>query len=408
VIPRHIEPHLHSLRRHFPCVVITGVRQCGKTTLLDTLPKGWHRLDMENGADRQQVLADPDLFFRLHPEEVAIDEAQLVPELFPALRVAIDRNRSQKGRFVLTGSSSPQLVRNLAESLAGRVATIELGPLTLTEAWRLDPAPLYSRIAEQCSLQELRAATAPGLSLPQVQEYWFHGGFPEPWLSHDNEFRRLWHHHYLDTYLLRDIAPLFPNLSQDRYRQFVQMLGHLSGTIVNYSEIARTLGISQPTARDYLHIAHHTFLWRHLPAWSQSKHKQLVKHAKGYLRDSGLLHRLLHVGDLAVLATHPQRGHSWEGMVSEVLLRNFHNLGVRFDAYHYRTRGGAEIDLILEGDFGLLPIEIKYAQQSDRRSLRSLVEFIDAHDCPYGLIINNDETPRLLDERILSIPATHL
>jgi len=363
---------------------------------------------MENGADRQQILADPDLFFRLHPENVTIDEAQRAPELFPALRVAIDRNRAQKGRFVLTGSSSPELIRNLSESLAGRIATIELSPFSLAEAWQLAPAPIYSLIAQRSKASELLATVKPRLTLAQIQSYWFHGGYPEPWLSNDDNFRQLWHRHYLDTYLHQDIAPLFPNLNQDRYRQLIQMLSQLSGSILNYANIARTLGVSQPTARDYLHIAHHTFIWRHLPAWSQSKHKQLVKHPKGYMRDSGLLHRLLHLNEWSMLATHPQLGHSWEGMIIENLLRSFDQLGIPYQAYHYRTRGGAEIDLILEGDFGLLPVEIKYTQKTNKRSLRSLNEFIQTHHCAYGLIINNEEKPRILDERILSIPAACL
>ena len=156
---------------------------------------------------------------------------------------------------------------------------------------------------------------------------------------------------------------------------------------------------------------HDTFLWRHIPAWDRSAAKQLVKHPKGYLRDSGLLHRLLRIQDADMLATHPVVGKSWEGLVVETLLRGFENAGIDVNPFHYRTRGGAEIDLILEGQFGsasLLPVEIKLTQQSDRRALRSLSEFVAAHDCPLGLIINNDERPRWLDERIFAIPVACL
>jgi len=129
MLPRHLQTHLQTLLSHFPCVVLTGVRQCGKTTLLGSLPGHWQHFDMENSADRQQVLADPDMFLRLHSQELVIDEAQLVPPLFSALRVAIDRDRSKKGRFLLSGSSSPELTRHMSESLAGRVARVELSPL---------------------------------------------------------------------------------------------------------------------------------------------------------------------------------------------------------------------------------------------------------------------------------------
>ncbi|MDP1652664.1 MAG: ATP-binding protein [Rhodocyclaceae bacterium] len=408
MLTRHIEPFLATLLRHFPCVAVTGVRQCGKTTLLGALPGEWRRFDMESVADRQQVLVDPDLFLRIHADKVAIDEAQLAPALFPALRVAIDRERDSKGRFVLSGSSSPDLVKAMAETLAGRIGLAELGPLTLAEAWQLPPSSLYGLLANRAAPADIVVAAAPRLSLGQILEYWFQGGYPEPWLSGDAEFRRLWHRNYLDTYLLRDVAALFPNLNRDRYRQLIQMLSHLSGSILNNAEIARSLGVSEPTVRDWLEIAHRTYLWRHVPAWDRSPHKQLVRHPKGYLRDSGMLHRLLQVPDADALATHPLNGRSWEGLVVETLLRGFENAGLRMRPFHYRTRGGAEIDLILEGEAGLIPVEIKLGSHADARALGALRDFVATQDCPIGLVINNDEKPRQLDERIVALPAASL
>lgn len=411
MISRHVQAHLQTLLTHFPCVVVTGVRQCGKTTLLGTLAGEWQRFDMENSTDRQQLLADPDLFFRLHDDKVVIDEAQLAPPLFPALRVAIDRDRSRKGRFLLSGSSSPELVKNMSESLAGRVARLEMAPLSLAEAWQLPPSRLYPMLARGATIKDIAAAAVARLTAQQVRDYWFQGGYPEPWLSGSEEFRSLWYHHYIDAYLLRDIGALFPNLNRDRYRQFIAMLSQFSGNILNNADIARMLGVSEPTVRDWLNIAHDTFLWRHIPAWDRSAAKQLVKHPKGFLRDSGLLHRLLRIQDIDMLATHPAVGKSWEGMVVETLLRGFENAGIDVNPFHYRTRGGAEIDLILEGQFGtahFLPVEIKLTQQSDKRALRSLSDFVVTHNCPLGLVINNDERPRWLDERILAIPAASL
>lgn len=411
MISRHVQAHLQTLLTHFPCVVVTGVRQCGKTTLLGTLAGEWQRFDMENSTDRQQLLADPDLFFRLHVDKVVIDEAQLAPPLFPALRVAIDRDRSRKGRFLLSGSSSPELVKNISESLAGRVARLEMAPLSLAEAWQLPPSRLYPMLAGDTAIKDIAAAAVARLTARQVRDYWFQGGYPEPWLNGSEEFRSLWYRHYIDAYLLRDIGALFPNLNRDRYRQFIAMLSQFSGNILNNADIARMLGISEPTVRDWLNIAHNTFLWRHIPAWDRSSAKQLVKHPKGFLRDSGLLHRLLRIQNIDMLATHPAVGKSWEGMVVETLLRGFENAGIDVNPFHYRTRGGAEIDLILEGQFGtahFLPVEIKLTQQSDKRALRSLSDFVVTHNCPLGLVINNDERPRWLDERILAIPAASL
>lgn len=411
MLGRHIQSHLQTLLTHFPCVVLTGVRQCGKTTLLGALTSGWQHFDMENSADRAQVLADPDLFLRLHPDKLVIDEAQLAPPLFAALRVAIDRDRFKTGRFLLSGSSSPELVQHISESLAGRVARLELAPLSLAEAWQLPASALYPLLVKGASMPELQAAAAARLGAQQVQDYWFAGGYPEPWLRSSEEFRSLWQRNYIDTYLLRDIGALFPNLNKDRFRQFIALLGQHSGNILNNADIARTLGVSEPTVRDWLRIAHDTFLWRHIPAWDRSTAKQLVRHPKGYLRDSGLLHRLLRIPDQRMLLTHPVIGKSWEGMVVETMLRGFENAGIDVEPFHYRTRGGAEIDLILEGQFGsaqLLPVEIKFTQQGDRRALRSLSEFVATHNCPLGLVINNDERPRWLDACILSLPVASL
>lgn len=408
MLTRHLQTHVATLLRHFPCVAINGVRQCGKTTLLGALPGDWQHFDMESAADRQQVLADPDLFLRLHPQGVVIDEAQLAPPLFPALRVAIDQARTKKGRFILPGSSSPELARNVAETLAGRIGLAELAPLSLAEAYRLPAAPLYEMLARRAAPAEIVAAALPRLDLRQVLDHWFHGGYPEPWIDGGAEFRRLWHRNYLDTYLMRDIGALFPNLNRDRFRQLIQLLGNLSGSILNNAEIARSLGVSEPTVRDWLAIAHGTYLWRHLPAWDRSPHKQLVRHPKGWLRDSGLLHRLLQIPDADALATHPQAGHSWEGHVGEQLLRGFAGAGLHAEPFHFRTRGGAEVDLILEGEFGVLPVEIKLGTRTEPRALRALNEFVRDQGCPLGLVIDNGEKPRLLAERIVSIPAAAL
>ena len=192
MIPRHAQQYLETLLAHFPCVVVTGVRQCGKTTLLSSLPGEWRRFDMENGSDRQQILADPDLFLRLHPNRTIIDEAQLAPTLFPALRVAIDRERAVKGRFLLSGSSSPELVKQISETLAGRIANMELGPLSLSEAWELPPSPIYPLITTTATAQELLEAAEPRLSIRQVWQCWLTGGYPEPWLSGEPLFQRFW------------------------------------------------------------------------------------------------------------------------------------------------------------------------------------------------------------------------
>ena len=404
---RHAFPLLQELLGLFPCVALLGVRQCGKTTLLRELPPDWRRFDMEKLADHEAIARDPDLFLRLNPNHVAIDESQLLPTLFPALRVAIDNDRESRGRFVITGSSSPELLSAISESLAGRVAIIDMGPFSLAEAYELPPSPVLAMVAGRAAANDLANVPAR-LSLGQVTDYWLHGGYPEPWIKNSQRFRKLWLQNYLQTYLDRDLPRLFPGLDRQKFRLFVQMLAQLSGSIINYSDVARALGVSQPTARDYFHIAHGSFVWRHLPAYEKNAAKRVVKHPKGYLRDSGLLHFLLHLQDRDDLMAHPRMGASWEGMVIENLVRGLAAAGVDFNAFHYRSGGGAEIDLVLEGEFGLLPVEIKHTQHVDARSLRALRDFVAERGCRYGIVINNDERPRLLDDKLIGSPLAAL
>ncbi len=406
---RGCESLLAEYLADFPCVAIIGPRQCGKTTLAGSLPAQWRRFDLERTCDRDLVARDPELFLRLNPRQVVIDEAQLLPDLFPALRVAIDADRSSAGRFVITSSSSPSLLRHVSETLAGRIAAIELAPFSWSEVHPSPAGPSFAGLLAD------RSATAAGFlalrargDIRQVHDYWLRGGYPEPWLKPRPRFRATWMSQYIKTYVERDIGRLFPGLDQDRFRLFLQHLAGLSGTIINHSDVARGLGVSPPTARDYFEIAHGTFLWRRLPPYVKHATKRLVKHSKGHLRDSGLLHRLLHLADLDALLGHPQAGRSWEAMVSEEILRQLEWRGLDCGAFFYRTSAGAEIDLVLEGDVGLVPVEIKYTHSIDRRRLAALREFVAERGCRYGLVITNDSEPRLLDETIVAVPFSHL
>lgn len=418
---RAYEALLAEYLASFQCVAIIGPRQCGKTTLLGTLPEGWKRFDLERASDLAQLSRDPDLFLRLNPSKVAIDEAQTLPAIFPALRVAIDADRGTPGRFVITGSSSPALRSSISESLAGRIGIIELAPFSWAEVRAAEAAAAAASagigngkavlaIATDRSARaaDVVAAAGPRGTVIQAHDYWFRGGYPEPWLKGTERFRQLWMEQYVSTYLYRDVARLFPSLNGPKFQQFTGMLAGLSGTIINVAEVARDLGASQPTVRDYFEIADGTFLWRRLPAYTANSARRVIRHPKGYIRDSGLLHHLLRIPDLAALQTHPRMGASWEGMVTEEIIRQLRAAGQGFEAFHYRSSGGAEVDLVLEGDFGLLPVEVKYTQSPDARSLRALRDFVAERGCRLGLAVTNDESPRMLDEKIAGVPFNWL
>ena len=398
---------IEELLSYFPCVAITGVRQCGKTTLINQLPKEWRIFDLEKGNDYDLISRDTDLFFRLNADFIALDEAQLQPSIFPALRVAIDANRNKKGRFIITGSSSIDLLHSISESLAGRVAIVELSPLSVCEAFEQPQAQIYELIENQKLKTEFYHLALPNISINQQHEYWLRGGYPELWTNTSRRFHKLWMQNYMQTYLSRDIMQLFPGLNKQKYRLFINMLGHLSGSVINYSQVARALGVSQPTVRDYFQIIDGTFIWRNIPAYEKNAKKRIIKHPKGYLRDSGLLNHLLHLNSIDDVLAHPSMGHSWEAMVIENVIRGLKNNGVDFDYFYFRTSTGSEVDLILEGEFGLLPIEIKHTQNVKLRDIKGIQNFIKDYKCDYGIVISNIENPIQINEKLLNIPFSY-
>jgi predicted AAA+ superfamily ATPase len=358
------------------------------------------------GADFQAIGDDPDLFLSLHPNKIAIDEAQILPALFPALRVAIDRDREKAGRFIITGSSSPQLSRSISESLAGRVGIIEMSPLSWSEAFPSELPGLMDLILDQENhAVDLVAKARPRGDLQSLTDFWFKGGYPEQWVKNNPRFREIWLDQYIKTYVMRDVARLFPGLNQEKFRVFARMLGGLSGQTVNQAEVARALGVSPPTVRDYFEIAQGTFLWRSLPAFVRNVTKRVVKHPKGYLRDSGLGHHALRIPDVTALLAHPQAGGSWEGLVVEEMCRQLEQRGIQYDAYHYRVSGGAEVDLVLEGTFGLVAVEVKLGQRVRLQSLRGLRDFVQTHGCRFGIVLSNEERPRMVAEDLAGIPV---
>lgn len=402
---------LNSYLSTFPCVAVLGVRQCGKTTLLHTLPADWKHFDLERRADHAAIAKDPDAFLRLHPRHIALDEAQSLPEIFPALRVAIDDRRSEKGRFVITGSSSPALSKVLSESLAGRIGIIELAPFSWEEATAtVGRDSLLRRLIDdrRAKPPALLEGLRPRGGAARLHDFWFRGGFPEPWIEADDTFRARWVEQYIQTYLLRDVRRLFPGLDDVRFRRFIEMLGGLSGRVLNYAEVARALGVSQPTVRDYFDIAHGTFVWRRIPAYSGNVVKRVVKHPKGYVRDTGLLHTLLRISDADALLSHPQVGASWEAMAVEEVIRQMNALGAAADYSYYRTGGGAEVDLVVEGRLGRVAFEVKHASAVTGRDLRGLRDFVVEQKARLGVVINNDVMPRLYDDQLIGIPMAWL
>lgn len=409
-IKRNLAPLLHELLQQFPAVVILGARQTGKTTLAKTLAPAFDYFDLEQASDFQRINADPELFFKQHPDHVIFDEAQFSPGLFATLRGIIDEDRNKKGRFILTGSSSPALKKEASETLAGRVAIIELGTLKSNEAAQKPLSSLYQALCDGTfkNCPQPRDLQWPSLTQEEIHFNWFHGGYPEITTNRDPSFAPRWFQFYEDSYVNRDIATLFPQLNRQAYQRFLRILCHLSGTILNKSQLARDIETSEGAVRHYLDIVSGTFLWRQLESFEGSKTKSIVKMPRGHLRDSGLLHHMLKIPNLNALYEHPIVGRSFEGFVIEEILKGLATHCLNVDAYYYRTRAGAEIDLILEGPFGIIPIEIKYGVNTDIRKIEVLRDFINDNQLPFGILINQSKELTWLTPKIIQIPVGFL
>ncbi len=319
----------------FPAVAIIGPRQIGKTTLAKQLAgrlgKAFVYLDMEDERDYAKLADNANAYFDAHQEVcVILDEVQAMPFLFTRLRPAIDAHRIP-GRFLLLGSASPDLIKGVTETLAGRIAFHELYQVDLTELKN-------THISQET--------------------HWYRGGFPEPLLARTDRHYALWAQNFIFSYAERDLRWLFGvELSTPLIHKLWQMLAHAHGGIWNAETFSRSLGVTAPTVNRYLDFMEGAFLVRKLTPWFMNTKKRLIKSPKVYLRCTGILHKLLGIPSFEALLGHPIIGTSWESFVIEQIASRKQE-GV--ELFYYRTQNGAECDLVLAAGLRVLAcIEFK-------------------------------------------------
>jgi predicted AAA+ superfamily ATPase len=408
---RYLSHKIETLMGMFPCVAVIGPRQCGKSTLVRAVYPEWKYYDLERPDDYQLITSDPLGFFSRQREKTIIDEAQQFPDLFKVLRGIIDQDRKACGRFLITGSSSPDIVSGLSESLAGRIATIELWPFKMGEFYEKPLPAIYERLIERSTCLADLMDMETSITINQVYDHWLFGGYPEPRIKGETNqlFHGLWMDEYFADYIRRDIQRLFPRLNTHNFRLFIQSLSYHSGKIINQSSIARALEVSSVTAKEYLEILHNTFVWRNLRSFEKNSLKKIQKMPKGFFRDQGILHHLLKVDEIDRLLIHPVAGTSFESFAIEEIIRGFQStLKHAIDFNFYRTRDKAEIDLIVDGPFGFIPIEIKLGTQLTQRMLGPLKAFIKETGTRFGILVNNSEKIEIVAENIIQIPANYL
>jgi len=334
---------LHKLMSVFPVTAILGPRQCGKTTLAQRLAADFY-FDLENPQDLAR-LEQPQLALEDLTGLIVIDEIQRLPDLFPLLRYLVDQGKMRK--FVILGSASRDLIRQSSESLAGRIAYLQLGGFRLSD-----------------------------IDAGDIKSLWWRGGLPPSFLAASDDESLLWRNQYVTTFLERDIPQLGIPIPARTLRRFWTMLSHYHGHILNYSELGRSFGISDMTVRKYGDILEGTFMVRILQPWYVNIGKRLVKRPKLYLRDSGLFHALQCIENPEQLYASPRLGASWEGFALECVCRT---LGKEDgDLYFWNTHAGAELDLLWQARGQNWGVEFKY-EDAPRlsRSMKTAVEDLE-------------------------------
>lgn len=353
-IPRDIEARLARLLASAPCVAVTGPRQAGKSTLLRHCLPEYKYVTLDDPFFREQAHSDPLHFLDSLGERAIIDEIQLAPGLLSYVKIRVDENRSVKGQYVFTGSQQFGLIKNLSDSLAGRIALLELLPLSVAEKRRHLPLPDSIRLFRHAALT---------------------GSYPELVVD-DTVDLQSWYASYLQTYLERDIRTIY-NIGDLRdFQRLVRLLAARCGQQLNMSEYSRELGISVPTVKNWLSILEASRVVYLLPPYYANLGKRIVKAPKLYFIDIGLACNLAGVRDEAHLFNGPMAGHLFENFCVQETVKFFLGRGVQPPLYYIRTSNGLEVDLLIEPAAGtLMPVEIKLTKTPMPALAKSLTAF---------------------------------
>ena len=356
---------------YFPVVGIIGPRQVGKTTIAkevaENISKETVYLDLENPRDAAK-LQDPILYFEDNIDKcIILDEIQSIPELFPILRSMVDLKR-EPARFIILGSASPELIKGASDSLAGRIAYIELSPFNLIEVYK------------------------PKI----IDALWLKGGFPDAFLSPKTKFVEQWHYNYIKTYVERDLPHLGLNIDRSTLVKLLQMLSHIHGDILNYNNLSKSLNLSANTVKKYIVFFERAFLIRLLQPFYVNIKKRIIKSPKVYIRDTGILHYLQNISEKEDLYGNPLIGNSWEGFVIEQIAGL---LPDKYQIYFYRTHDGAECDLVIaKSHKPVVSIEIKYSS-APKLSKGTFFSFKDLNT-KFNYVITPNSDDYLIKENI--------
>lgn len=407
---RLCEGMIAELCRHFPVVAVLGARQVGKSTLIQQVfGSEYEEIVFDPVQDVGQARVEPDLFLSNHPGKLFLDEVQYAPELLAAIKRRVDRT-GKPGQFILSGSQNLSVIKNIAESLAGRVAIVELHGMTLSEARGHAGDSWLERWVNGNSVdggggQEREIINQKG-EVPSWYGTIFRGGMPGI-LDLPEALLPRFFESYLRTYVERDIRSVADIGNLQLFTRFFRLLGALSTTEINASQLGRDLDIDRRTALAWKAVLESTYQWTEIPAFSRNAVKRVAGKSKGIFSDTGMLCHLQRIASPDMLAGHPLQGRIVETWVVCEILKICSAWNVFPGFYHYRSVGGAEVDLVLELNGRLYPIEIKskaHPSSKDAGGIKSFREAFPNEDIADGLLVCATEQPYRISEQVLALP----
>lgn len=401
-IPRSLEPVLKRAVRQFPAVVLVGPRQSGKTTLLIHLYGDLYPIvSLEPPDVRMAALSDPRGFLNLYPPPVVFDEIQYAPALLPYIKEQVDAHRDHPGQYILTGSQNLLLMQQVTESLAGRAAVLKLLPMS---RWEVDHHP-----QRKFPWEKGKAVSLPGQPIQELWEHILRGFYPEIICNPDRDVR-LWQASYVQTYLERDIRNLRNISDLTLFQTFLRALAARSAQILNLSDLARDVGVSVNTAKDWISILEASFQVFILRPYYANIGKRLVKSPKVYFTDTGLLCYLVGLRDIEHAASGPMGGAIFENLIVAELFKIYIHRGEEPALYYWRTAAGSEVDLVVETQDQLIPIEIKQSETPRPEMAKEIVNFQKdfKEKAGQGYVIHPGHMTLPLGKGVLTLPLGNL